>query len=571
MRTGGLCRTTKPYRYEHNGIYFSSLWEFEAIALRSTMKRWGRILLAFVGLVISVVASIPFFVNANTFRPVIERQLTTTFGRSVKLGDLNLSLFPGVLVAKDLSFTDDPQFSAAPFLAAKGLRISVSLRRLIFSRQVQVRSVQIESPQIALIRAENGTWNFSSIGRLAVSVAAQISKGSPTELADLSIDSIAIKDGRAVISSFPAHGQPYVYEHVNLTVRNFSFASRFPFELNANLPADGTMSVIGHVGPINRDDAATSPADAQISVKHLDLVAAGFLDSNAGLSFLADVDMLGASDGQTLTTSGTVHLQNLRLRRSGAVAWKPLDLSYRGTHRLKENSGTINDATAKIGHAAIHVKGTYLIALDVADPLLHLTFAGENLPIDELRTMMTAAAIRLPDGSVLKGGTLSMNLNLTGSAKSLIINGTIALDNTRLVGFDIGSKIHGIAALSGMKTGDATDFEKLRVNVRITNDGVVANKIDAVIPSMGELTGSGTVSPADQLDFNLIVKVASAKGIGKIGVGFLTKLNGSGGTPRNGVPMRVTGTADYPYITADVGGIVHRKIKSITSVFGKKK
>ena len=219
------------------------------------------------------------------------------------------------------------------------------------------------------------------------------------------------------------------------------------------------------------------------------------------------------------------------------------------------------------------MKGTYLIALDVADPLLHLTFAGENLPIDELQTMMNAAAIRLPDGSVLKGGTLSMSLNLTGPAKSLIINGAIALDNTRLVGFDIGSKIHGIAALSGVKTGEATDFEKMRVNVRITNDGVVANKIDAVIPAMGELTGSGTVSPADQLDFNLIVKVASAKGVGKIGVGLLTKLNGSGGTPGNaaGVPLRVTGTADHPYITADVGGIVHRKIKSITSIFGKKK
>ena len=201
------------------------------------MKRWTRILLAFVGLVIAVVASIPFFVNANTFRPAIERQLTTTFGRSVKLGDLSLSLFPGVLIAKDLSIADDPQFSAAPFLAAKGLRIGVSLRPLILSRQVQVRSVQIESPQIALIRAENGTWNFSSIGRLAVSAAAQISKGSPTELADLSIDSIVIDEGRAEISSFPAHGQPYVYEHVNLTVRNFSFASRFPFELSANLPS----------------------------------------------------------------------------------------------------------------------------------------------------------------------------------------------------------------------------------------------------------------------------------------------------------------------------------------------
>jgi AsmA protein len=109
----------------------------------------------------------------------------------------------------------------------------------------------------------------------------------------------------------------------------------------------------------------------------------------------------------------------------------------------------------------------------------------------------------------------------------------------------------------------------LRVNLQITNAGVVLRKIEAVIPAMGELTGSGTVSPADQLDFNLVMTGTSATGIGKVGVGLLTKLNGSGGS--SGVPLRVTGTPDEPYITADVGGIVGKKTKSITSFFGKKK
>jgi hypothetical protein len=106
--------------------------------------------------------------------------------------------------------------------------------------------------------------------------------------------------------------------------------------------------------------------------------------------------------------------------------------------------------------------------------------------------------------------------------------------------------------------------------VRITNGGVVASKIDAVIPAMGELTGSGTVSPDNQLDFNLLAKVASANGVGKVGVGFLTILNG-GSSGKSGVPMRITGTPDEPYITADVGGVVQKKAKSIASIFGGKK
>jgi AsmA protein len=535
------------------------------------LKRWTKILLALVGLVVVAIVSVLLFVSANSFRPAIEKQLTTTLGRDVKLGKMSLSLFSGSLIARDLSIADDPAFSSAPFLTAKEVRIGVSLWPLIFSHQLIVRSFQIEAPQITLLRAANGAWNFSSVGRLRASgacargadaeSASGISKGAVPLLPDLSVGRIVVEDGHAVIARLPAHGQPSVYEHVNLTARDFSFASQFPIEVGATLAASGTIRGTGHVGPINRDDAATSPVDAQISVKHLDPVVTGFLDPNAGVSLLADIDMHAASDGQTLTTSGTVHIHNLKLRKSAAAAPKPLDITYRGTYRLKENTGQIEDAAVKIGNAAIHGNGTYqTVTHDAEDPILNLKLAGQNLPIDEFQPLMTAAAIRLPNDSVLNGGTLSMNLTITGQAKSLDITGPITLNNTRLVGFDIGSKIHGIAALSGVKTGDTTDFESLRVNVRITGAGVLADQINAVIDGVGELTGSGTVSPADQLNFNLTVKGSPAKGIGKVGVGLLTRLNGSGGSSGNGpgVPMHVTGTSEEPYITADVGSIVRR-------------
>jgi AsmA protein len=542
------------------------------------VKRWTKILLALVGLVVLGVASIPFFVNANTFRPTIETQLTTTLGRSVKLGDLSLSFFSASLVAKDLSVADDPNFNAAPFLTAKEIRIGVLLWPLIFSRKVNLQSIQIKSPQITLIRAVNGTWNFSSISRLpANAVVADapsgISKGSATEFSVLTVGRIFIEDGRAVIASLP-RGQPSVYEHINLSVRDFSLDSQFPFELRANLPAGGTVDISGHVGPLNRVDAATSPADAQISIKRLDPVAAGFLAHNAGLSFLADIEMRSASDGHILTTNGSMHIQNLKLRKGAVAAPEPLDFAYRGTHLLKENTVQIEDAMAKIGDAAIHVSGTYQPeAIGGVDPELNLKLTGQSLPIDELQHLMTAAGVRLPNGAVLRGGMLALDLTIIGPTKSLVISGPIALDNTRLIGFDIGSKIHGIAARNGLKTGDTTNIEKLRANVCITNAIVVIDEIDAVIPEVGELTGSGTVSSADELDFNLVAKIDSAQGIGKVGAALLTKLNDTDETSNNttGVPLRVIGTPEDPNITADVGGIFQKKKKSIAAIFGKKK
>jgi AsmA protein len=284
--------------------------------------------------------------------------------------------------------------------------------------------------------------------------------------------------------------------------------------------------------------------------------------------------MGSASDGHILTTNGTMHIQNLKLHKCAAAAPKPMDFAYSDTHLLKENTVQIEDAMAKIGDAAIHLRGTYQpVAFGADDPKLNLKLTGQSLPIDALQHLMTAADVRLPNGAVLKGEILALNLDIIGPTKSLVISGTIALDNTRLVGFDVGSKIHGIAAQSGLKTGDTTNIEKLRVNVRITNAIVVVDKIDAVIPAVGELTGSGTVSSSDELDFNLVVKIDSARGMGKVGAGLLTKLNGSDETLENmtGVPLRVIGTPEDPNITADVGGIFQEKKKLIAAFFGKKK
>lgn len=540
------------------------------------MKRWTKILLASVALVVVVVVAIKLFVNANTFRPAIEKQLTITLGRDVKVGDLSLSLHSGSLVAEGLSVADDPSFSSEPFLTATEFRIGVSLRTLIFSRQLNLRSFQIESPQIRIIRAANGAWNFSSIGRLrapsgggAANAAPKNSQDSAPELPDLSVGRVEIEDGHAVIVGILAHGKPIVYEHVDLTARDFSPSSRIPMEMSASLAAGGTIEVTGHVGPINRDDPGSSPVDLQISTKGLDPVAAGLLDPSAGVSLLADADLHATSDGQTINTSGTIRVQNLKLHPGATAAPKPIDLTYRGVNHLNENTGQIEDASTKIGNAAIHVNGTYKISpLDVEDPQLNLKLAGQSLPIDDLQTLITAAAVRFPNGSVLKGGTLSMNLAVTGHAKSLVINGPVALDNVRLVGFDVSTAIHGIAALGGVKTGDTTNFQKLRLNVHVTDAGVVADNIEAAIEGMGELSGGGTVSPTDQLDFNLTVKNAPTKGIGKVGAGLITTFSGS--SKGSGVPIHVGGTSEEPSITASLGSAVGKKTKSIATLGIKK-
>ena len=74
-------------------------------------KRWVKVLLAVIAVVIVVIALIPFFVNADTFRPMLQEELSSTLGRKVTLGHLSFSLISASLVAKNISIADDPAYS----------------------------------------------------------------------------------------------------------------------------------------------------------------------------------------------------------------------------------------------------------------------------------------------------------------------------------------------------------------------------------------------------------------------------------------------------------------------------
>jgi AsmA protein len=237
---------------------------------------------------------------------------------------------------------------------------------------------------------------------------------------------------------------------------------------------------------------------------------------------------------------------------------------------FKITATLINPSATDGSLVPIDLSGTY--QLRSRNPMLNLTMTSQKLPIDELQARMTAAGIKLPNGANLKGGTLDIALVLTGLPNALTITGPIELNKTREIGFDLGSRIRGIAALSRIKTGDTTNIENLQANLRITKDGTQVDEVYARIPALGVITGSGTVSPKSDLDFVLSVQVIAAQGIGKIGADVLTKLDSAGSRSNGGhrgVPMLVTGTANEPIITADVHGIFDRKKRAFLGRFGK--
>ena len=547
------------------------------------MKKSVKIgLAAAIALPTLAAAALRLFVDANTFRPMIESRLTAALSRKVTLGDLSLSVMTGSLVANDLAIAEDPKFGQTPFVTAKQLRIGVQMKPLIFNHQLIVQSFEVDAPQIHLILAEDGTWNFSTLSH----GAGSRNTTQPATVLDLPVGLITIKDGNAKIETLPLQRNPQVYDHLDVKLENFSLAKAFPFTVSASLPGDGKVGVSGTVGPINPQDATSTTFDAQLTIKHLDPVAAGYVDPAAGISMIAGLDAHIVSDGMNVTSDGKVHAEHLILLKGGKAAPYPLDVNYQVGHSLKGNSGQVSDLALQTGAVAIQIKGTYQLAANV--PVFDLKLLAQSVPIDGLQALMPAVGVRLPNGAVLKGGTLSANFAIKGSANDNVIVGSYEIKNTQLVGYNLGSKISGIAAMGGIKTGDTTAITISRADMRIDKSGSKTTNIYSVLPALGESTGSGTVSPSGALNFRLISKVTSAKGLNKVGVNILTKLHSTSAAAKpstaKGIPISITGTAENPVITADVNGLVKGNAATLrnkgtgilnktglSSLFGKKK
>jgi AsmA protein len=524
-------------------------------------KRWIQAItaVAVLGLVILVV--LPFVVNADSFRPQIESQLSSSLNRKVTLGHLSLSLFTGSLVAEDISIADDPSLSSTPFLEAKKLDLGIEMGQLLFHRTVMITELKVDSPAIHLIHLANGTWNFSSMG----SSAATPATGSGSTPA-LSVDELEIKDGSATVATIPSAGNPFTCTAINLTVKQFSFAQAFPFDLSVGLPGDGTVKLNGNAGPIAQQDASKTPFNATLEIKHLDPVAANVIEASDGISMVADLDAKMASDGSNLTSSGKIAASQLKLARNGSPAPQPVTIDFAISDNLGTRSGQVSDVAIQTGSVAAHINGGFQAGGQSF--ALNLRLSAPGLPIDQLEQLLPAAGIVLPSGSKLHGGTLTTNLTLTGPANAITIAGPVEIDNTQLAGFDLGSKIQGINPLGG--TSGGTQIEKVSVTVNSSPQMTSFSNIYASIPAIGTASGSGTISPSDELNFQLTAKLNNSSMAGSVantGVNTVATLLGdhSNTAASKGIPLTITGTASNPTIRANVGAMIKQTAGSLVN------
>jgi len=516
------------------------------------MKRIVRVLGITLGLLIVVLVSLPFLINANQFRPMLESKLSLGLGREVKLGDLKFSILSGGVTASDLSIADHPAFSKSPFVRAKSLTVSAELWPFIFSRKLNVTGLTIDQPEIVLLQSAPGEWNFSNLGAQTPSAGADAAPASSNKL-DLSVQLIKISGGRLSVGRINSHTKPLVLDKVNFELRNFSPASVMPFTLSAKVAGGGDIKLSGKAGPIHTESVVLTPVDAILKVAHLDLAASGLMDASSGIGGLLSVDGSGTSNGSNLEVKGRVKADQLKLARGGSPARRSVEFDFTIDHDLRRGAGSLRRGDVHIGSAVATLTGTY--AQHGESTILNANLSGHGMAIPELEAMLPALNIELPQGSSLQGGTASVKLALAGALDRLAVKGSLSLDHTRLTGFDLGSKMAVIEMLAGIKRSPNTDIETLSGNVATNPESTSIDDLKLIAPAIGELAGAGVISASHALDFKMRVTLHTS--------GVLMAAMGHKGD--TSIPFLVQGTSSNPAFKPDMKSIASEQLKGLAS------
>jgi AsmA protein len=520
------------------------------------MKRvlkWVAIVFAAL---ILVVVSLPFLINVDQFRPTLQSDLSSALGREVTLGNLKLKILSGEVTADDLSVAEDPAFGKPAFLQAKSLHVGVELWPFIFSRKLIVTDLTIDQPEIAAVQSPTGDWNFSSLGGKSKPAATTPPASQPTSAnlpLDLSVKLVRITNGRLSLRRTVGHWKPLVLEQVSIELRDFSSSSVFPFSLSAQVHGGGTLQLDGKAGPINPTDSAMTPVSVSLKMAQLDLAGSGMNDATPDITGIAAFDGSGESDGVSMKLQGKLKGEKMKLVKKGTPATRPLEVDFSVQHDLRKHTGVIHQGDIHIGAATAHLTGAY--AEQGEAMTVNMKLAGPSMPILELEGLLPALGVVLPAGTSLSGGSASANLSMEGPADHLVTTGSLSLNDTKLVGFDLPKKMESIEKFAGIKAGPDTEIQTLSANLRSAPDGLSARDMQLVVPAIGELSGSGTVSPENALDFKMSAMV-HATGIMAV----------VGNKP---IPFTVGGTASNPTFKPNIGAVAKEELKGVEGDIGK--
>lgn len=251
-------------------------------------KKTIRYSLIFLILLLVVLLTAPFFIDANRYKTMIVGQAEKAIGRHIEIGELHASLFPWVGVRiNDVHIANPQDFGAGDMLQAKSLDVQVAVLPLLGGKYKIERFV-LDGPKLQLGRTAEGISNWEDLLPAATPKAtapavqqtapATTEKAGNSFLAALSARSLRMKDGEVHFNDVET-GRNIDLTGLDVEVNDVQMQRPVDLSVSGKVNGDA-FTLDGMAGPANSTasiDLAHLPLKGHLNMPAVDLAKLGNL------------------------------------------------------------------------------------------------------------------------------------------------------------------------------------------------------------------------------------------------------------------------------------------------------
>jgi len=202
--------------------------------------------------------------------------------------------------------------------------------------------------------------------------------------------------------------------------------------------------------------------------------------------------------------------------------------------------------------------------------VIHLKFHGQRVGVAGMESLLENLGIPLPPGTSLRGGSLDANLSVDGPLGRPVITGLVSLSDVEIAGFNFATWVGGMASLGGIKNSSDTLIQSINCKVRVAPEGIRLDDLNIAMAEAGPITGAGTISASNDLDFHMHAELHAGNGpLGEV------RAVASLGQGSSGVPFQVQGTTSHPIFVSHDAGTLGNTLtlpaRGVGRLFGKLK
>jgi uncharacterized protein involved in outer membrane biogenesis len=396
-----------------------------------------------VVIVVAVLLALPHLVDVNKYRGRVQSQLQQRLNRPVQLGQMSLGVFPIRVEVSNVVIGDDPSFrSNLPFAQVGKLDVSVKLFPLI-AGNVEVDSLEMKQAKIELIRNAQGVWNFSTAGTAPAAApsaqppAKQPAPSAPAEQKQFTLGELKIADGQIAITDYQKHQARAVYDHIDVSLKDYAPGSPFSLDATAHLPGSGsqTLRLTGDGGPVNNADFAATPFKGTVKLDEVSFSAAQKFLNAAALentdAVISGSTNLTNSNGK-MTADGSLKLENAVIH--GVQAGYPISADFDVTDDLTNDVIQIRKGSLKLGSTPLAVNATLNTRPNPS--VVDVNVNASNASIQEVARLASAFGVAFSPNTKI-AGQLTLNIHAQGPTDHLALNGNVSGRNLEVTGNDI--------------------------------------------------------------------------------------------------------------------------------------